>query len=177
MFLCYSHNTSNPSHIVVLLTTDFGCQHFFFSFISVFASDAIYSRTSRLKYCSVLLLITTASWTCFPFSLLKTCVCFCEYMWENTHTCYLNNVLNSAVLISLSQVPVFVQIHELVQHYYVGVCEVKGVRSEFEMVHLKRTPSHCKYLTGNMMSFTYCVFLGLFVSCSGSQVLCLYLLL
>jgi hypothetical protein len=57
-------------------------------------------------------------------------------------------------MISLSQVPVFVQIREPQQHYYVGVCEVKGTRSEFEMVYLKRTPTHCKYLTGNMLSFT-----------------------
>lgn len=49
----------------------------------------------------------------------------------------------------LSQVPVFVQIHEPQQHYYMGVCEGKGIRFEFEMVHLKRTPPHCKYLTGN----------------------------
>lgn len=80
-------------------------------------------------------------------------------------------------MISLSQVPVFVQIHEPRQHYYVGVCEVKGTRSEFEMVHLKLTPAHCKYLTGNMLSFTYIVFLGLFVSYSCSQVLCPFLLL
>jgi hypothetical protein len=69
-------------------------------------------------------------------------------MWENIHMSYLNNILNNAVLISLSQVPVFVQIHEPQQHYYMGVCDVKGIRSEFEMVHLKHTPQHCKYLTG-----------------------------
>jgi hypothetical protein len=57
-------------------------------------------------------------------------------------------------MISLSQVPVFVQIHEPRQHYYVGVWEVKGTRSEFEMVHLKQTPAHCKYLTGKVLSFT-----------------------
>ena len=148
MFLCYSHNTSNPSHTVVLLTTDFRCQHFFFSFISVFASDAIYSITRGLKYCNVLVVISTAPWTCFLFSLLKTCICICEYNWENTHISYLDNILSNTVLISLSQVPVFVQIHEPRQNYFVGVCEVKGIRSEFEMVHLKRTPPHCKYLTG-----------------------------
>jgi Rab3 GTPase-activating protein catalytic subunit len=51
----------------------------------------------------------------------------------------------------LSQVPVFVQIHAPEQHYYMGVCEGKGIRSEFEMVHLKRTPSHYRYLTGKVI--------------------------
>jgi hypothetical protein len=77
---------------------------------------------------------------------------------------WLHFILSNAVLISFSQVPVFVQIHEPQQNYYMGVCEVKGIRSEFEMVYLKRTPAHCKYLTGNVMSFTYFVFLGFFVS-------------
>jgi hypothetical protein len=31
-----------------------------------------------------------------------------------------------------------------------GVCEGKGIRFDFEMVHLKLTPRHCKYLTGNV---------------------------
>jgi Rab3 GTPase-activating protein catalytic subunit len=51
---------------------------------------------------------------------------------------------------SLSKVPVFVQIHDPRQHYYMGVCEGKGIRFDFEMVHLKLTPPHCKYLTGNV---------------------------
>ncbi|KAJ4436008.1 hypothetical protein ANN_18632 [Periplaneta americana] len=46
------------------------------------------------------------------------------------------------------QIPVFIQIHEVRQHYYMGVCEGKGVRSEFVMVHLKRTPPRYKHLTG-----------------------------
>nr|CAD7397861.1 unnamed protein product [Timema cristinae] len=53
-----------------------------------------------------------------------------------------------AVNNSNCQIPIFVQIHDPWQHFYMGVCEGKGVRSEFEMVHLRRTPPHCKYLTG-----------------------------
>jgi hypothetical protein len=82
---------------------------------------------------------------------------------------WLHFILNNDFFyIFLSQVPVFVQIHEPQQHYYMGVCEVKGIQSEFEMVHLKRTPAHCKYLTGNVMSVTYFMFLGLFVSYNNS---------
>ncbi|CAG2067564.1 unnamed protein product [Timema podura] len=53
-----------------------------------------------------------------------------------------------AVNNSNCQIPIFVQIHDPWQHFYMGVCEGKRVRSEFEMVHLRRTPPHCKYLTG-----------------------------
>lgn len=66
-------------------------------------------------------------------------------------------ILLSSVYIAISnsncQVPVFVQIHEPQQHYYMGVCEGKGIRFEFEMVHLERTPPHCKYLTGLLNLF------------------------
>lgn len=66
-------------------------------------------------------------------------------------------ILLSSVYIATNnsncQVPVFVQIHEPQQNYYMGVCEVKGIRSEFEMVYLKRTPAHCKYLTGLLSLF------------------------
>ncbi|XP_023712978.1 rab3 GTPase-activating protein catalytic subunit isoform X2 [Cryptotermes secundus] len=66
-------------------------------------------------------------------------------------------ILLSSVYIAINnsncQVPVFVQIHEPQQHYYMGVCEGKGIRFEFEMVHLKRTPPHCKYLTGLLNLF------------------------
>nr|CAD7443748.1 unnamed protein product [Timema bartmani] len=53
----------------------------------------------------------------------------------------------------LGQIPIFVQIHDPWQHFFMGVCEGKGVRSEFEMVHLRRTPPHCKYLTGLLNLF------------------------
>ncbi|XP_021920083.1 rab3 GTPase-activating protein catalytic subunit isoform X2 [Zootermopsis nevadensis] len=66
-------------------------------------------------------------------------------------------ILLSSVYIAINnsncEAPVFVQIHELQQHYYMGVCEGKGIRSEFEMVHLKRTPPHCRYLTGLLNLF------------------------
>nr|CAD7196420.1 unnamed protein product [Timema douglasi] len=58
-----------------------------------------------------------------------------------------------AVNNSNCQIPIFVQIHDPWQHFYMGVCESKGVRSEFEMVHLRRTPPHCKYLTGLLNLF------------------------
>ncbi|XP_067007890.2 rab3 GTPase-activating protein catalytic subunit [Anabrus simplex] len=45
-------------------------------------------------------------------------------------------------------VPIFVQVHKPSDHFYLGVCDGKEVRVEFEMVHLKRTPPYCRYLSG-----------------------------
>ncbi|KAJ9596359.1 hypothetical protein L9F63_012634 [Diploptera punctata] len=66
-------------------------------------------------------------------------------------------ILLSSVYIAVNnsncQIPFFVQIHDPLQHYYMGVCEAKGIRSEFEMVNLRRIPPHCKYLTGLLNLF------------------------
>lgn len=44
--------------------------------------------------------------------------------------------------------PLFVQIREKWQKCYLGVYEGEGVRTNFEMIHLRRSPSNCHYLTG-----------------------------
>lgn len=44
--------------------------------------------------------------------------------------------------------PFFVQIREKWQKCFLGIYEGEGLRTSFEMVHLKRGPQHCQYLTG-----------------------------
>ncbi|KAF5298392.1 hypothetical protein FQR65_LT01170 [Abscondita terminalis] len=44
--------------------------------------------------------------------------------------------------------PFFVQIREKWQNCYLGVYEDEQVRTNFEMVHLRKGPQHCQYLTG-----------------------------
>lgn len=46
------------------------------------------------------------------------------------------------------EIPIFVQIREKWQKCYLGVYEGEGVRTNFEMIHLKRSPPQCHYLTG-----------------------------
>ena len=62
-----------------------------------------------------------------------------------------NHIKTKVIHIFFSQIPIFVQILDPRQNYYMGMCEGKGTRTEFEMVHLKRTPPHCKYLTGKQL--------------------------
>ncbi|XP_014259581.1 rab3 GTPase-activating protein catalytic subunit [Cimex lectularius] len=61
-------------------------------------------------------------------------------------------LLLSSVCIALSnklcEVPIFVRALHFWQHFYLGICEGKGIRGEFEMVHLERIPLQCRYLTG-----------------------------
>ncbi|GLH13808.1 Rab3 GTPase-activating protein catalytic subunit [Gryllus bimaculatus] len=45
-------------------------------------------------------------------------------------------------------VPIFIQIHRASDQFYMGVCDGKEVRVDFEMVYLKRAPQHCRYLPG-----------------------------
>ena len=47
-----------------------------------------------------------------------------------------------------SRAPVFVQAHSKSQQFYTGIYETKGIRTDFEMAHLKRSPPHCNHLTG-----------------------------
>ncbi|XP_048506287.1 rab3 GTPase-activating protein catalytic subunit isoform X3 [Athalia rosae] len=51
------------------------------------------------------------------------------------------------------EVPIFVQVHEQWQSFYLGVSEGRGVCSHFDMVHLRRVPPHCKYLNGLLTLF------------------------
>ncbi|KAL7991749.1 hypothetical protein Chor_016005 [Crotalus horridus] len=46
------------------------------------------------------------------------------------------------------QVPVFVQIHHRSRKMYVGECQGPGVRTDFEMVHLRKVPSQYSHLSG-----------------------------
>uniref|UniRef100_A0A0A9XWU8 Rab3 GTPase-activating protein catalytic subunit n=1 Tax=Lygus hesperus TaxID=30085 RepID=A0A0A9XWU8_LYGHE len=66
-------------------------------------------------------------------------------------------VLLSSLCIAVNntscELPIFVRSMELWQHFYMGICEGGGVRSEFEMVHLKKVPPHCRYLTGLLSVF------------------------
>lgn len=60
-------------------------------------------------------------------------------------------LLSSAYVVTSNlncEVPIFVQIREKWQKCFLGVYEGEGIRTNFEMVHLKRGPHHCQYLTG-----------------------------
>lgn len=51
------------------------------------------------------------------------------------------------------QVPLFVRFLEPWQKFYVGIYEGQEVRTDFEMVHLKKIPSQCRHLTGLLSLF------------------------
>ncbi|NWU78467.1 RB3GP protein, partial [Onychorhynchus coronatus] len=67
------------------------------------------------------------------------------------------NLLLSSVSIALGntgcQVPVFVQIHQKWRRMYVGECQGPGVRTDFEMVHLRKVPSQYTHLSGLLEIF------------------------
>ncbi|XP_041940656.1 rab3 GTPase-activating protein catalytic subunit isoform X1 [Alosa sapidissima] len=62
------------------------------------------------------------------------------------------NLLLSSVSIALAntgcQVPVFVQIQQKWRRMYTGECQGSGVRTDFEMVHLRKVPSQYNHLAG-----------------------------
>ncbi|XP_075685314.1 rab3 GTPase-activating protein catalytic subunit isoform X2 [Rhinoderma darwinii] len=62
------------------------------------------------------------------------------------------NLLLSSVSIALGntgcQVPIFVQIHQKWRKLYVGECQGPGVRTDFEMVHLRKVPNQYTHLSG-----------------------------
>lgn len=47
-----------------------------------------------------------------------------------------------------SQVPLFVQIQQKWRKMYTGECQGPGVRTDFEMVHLRKVPSQYNHLSG-----------------------------
>ncbi|XP_012275446.1 rab3 GTPase-activating protein catalytic subunit [Orussus abietinus] len=51
------------------------------------------------------------------------------------------------------EVPAFVQIHEPWQKFYLGISVGQGIRTHFEMVHLKKVPPHCRCLNGLLALF------------------------
>ncbi|XP_073401637.1 rab3 GTPase-activating protein catalytic subunit isoform X1 [Dendrobates tinctorius] len=62
------------------------------------------------------------------------------------------NLLLSSVSIALGntgcQVPIFVQIHQKWRKLYVGECQGPSVRTDFEMVHLRKVPNQYTHLSG-----------------------------
>lgn len=52
-----------------------------------------------------------------------------------------------------TEIPAFVQVQEPWQKYYLGIGVGRGLSTHFEMVHLKKTPSHCRHLTGLIAIF------------------------
>uniref|UniRef100_A0A7M4E8L7 Rab3 GTPase-activating protein catalytic subunit n=1 Tax=Crocodylus porosus TaxID=8502 RepID=A0A7M4E8L7_CROPO len=62
------------------------------------------------------------------------------------------NLLLSSISIGLGntgcQVPLFVQIHHKWRRMYVGECQGPGVRTDFEMVHLRKVPNQYTHLSG-----------------------------
>lgn len=47
-----------------------------------------------------------------------------------------------------SQVPLFVQVHHKWRRMYAGECQGAGVRTDFEMVHLRKVPNQYTHLSG-----------------------------
>ncbi|XP_043930878.1 rab3 GTPase-activating protein catalytic subunit isoform X2 [Protopterus annectens] len=62
------------------------------------------------------------------------------------------NLLLSSISIALGntgcQVPLFVQIQQKWRRMYVGECQGPGVRTDFEMVHLRKVPNQYNHLSG-----------------------------
>lgn len=62
------------------------------------------------------------------------------------------NLLLSSISISLAnsgcQVPMFVQIQQRWRRMFAGECQGPGVRTDFEMVHLRKVPSQYNHLSG-----------------------------
>lgn len=54
----------------------------------------------------------------------------------------------SASLSRLSQVPMLVQIQQKWRRIYAGECQGPGVRTDFEIVHLRKVPSQYNHLSG-----------------------------
>ncbi|KAF7266262.1 hypothetical protein GWI33_020297 [Rhynchophorus ferrugineus] len=51
------------------------------------------------------------------------------------------------------EVPIFIQIREKWQKLYMGVYEASGIRTNFDIVHLKKCPHYCHYLPGLLEIF------------------------
>ncbi|XP_054718662.1 rab3 GTPase-activating protein catalytic subunit-like [Uloborus diversus] len=66
-------------------------------------------------------------------------------------------MLLSSVYIAVNntncQVPVFIQLQQMRQKYFLGVCEGGGIRTSFDMVHLHRAFSQYSHLSGLLTLF------------------------
>ncbi|KAK2910702.1 hypothetical protein Q8A73_008417 [Channa argus] len=62
------------------------------------------------------------------------------------------NLLLSSISISLAnsgcQIPILVQVQQKWRRMYAGECQGPGVRTDFEMVHLRKVPSQYNHLSG-----------------------------
>ncbi|CAL1276603.1 unnamed protein product [Larinioides sclopetarius] len=66
-------------------------------------------------------------------------------------------MLLSSITIAINstncQVPVFIQLQQMRQKYFLGVCEGGGVRTSFDMIHLHRPFSHLQHTQGLLQLF------------------------
>lgn len=60
----------------------------------------------------------------------------------------LYSLFRSFVFCAFSQVPMFVQVQQKWRRMYTGECQGPGVRTDFEMVHLRKVPSQYNRLSG-----------------------------
>ncbi|XP_015108534.1 rab3 GTPase-activating protein catalytic subunit isoform X2 [Diachasma alloeum] len=51
------------------------------------------------------------------------------------------------------EIPALVQAQELWQQFYLGISVGRGTMTHLDMVHLKKTPPHCRHLTGLLALF------------------------
>lgn len=63
-------------------------------------------------------------------------------------TICISNVGIFIISMHFSYIPALVQVQEPWQKMYLGCCAGKGTCVNLNMVHLRKVPSHCKYLTG-----------------------------
>lgn len=68
--------------------------------------------------------------------LIFECSKFLKVMFDHFYICV------------FSQVPVFVQIQHKWRRMYAGECQGPGLRTDFEMVHLRKVPSQYNHLSG-----------------------------
>ena len=73
----------------------------------------------------------------------------------------------------LSETPVFVQVQQNWRQMYLGVCQGKRVRTNFDMVHLHHTPPQYSHLSGLLDVFKdrlVCVWGGMWCECGVCRV-------
>lgn len=51
-------------------------------------------------------------------------------------------------LFAFSQIPILVQVQQKWRRMYAGECQGPGVRTDFEMVHLRKVPTQYNHLSG-----------------------------
>ncbi|KZC08463.1 Rab3 GTPase-activating protein catalytic subunit [Dufourea novaeangliae] len=76
-----------------------------------------------------------------------------ESVTDETKIKILLSSLTIAAANANCDIPTLVQVQESWQKMYLGTSIGKGICSHFDMVHLKKIPPHCKYLTGLLALF------------------------